>query len=430
MSLKIILFNVLQLLFFIPFLIVALLCSIIARFKSKKNNKLRLVWGSTPIINYSYWSRAMKRAGYESETFTKGYYSVINERHNWDIILEERYQILPYHLRGFIVFLESLFEYDIYIISFDGFFLGNTIFRNFQAQIMKIAKKKVIIIPYGSDSYSYKMVRSTSLMHGLMMSYPKASRRQKHISNSVDYWCKYADAVVTGIMGPDGFGRWDVLTPCPFCIDLDQWEPSLRENTANGIDNKVVIAHAPNHRGFKGTEFIIQSIEELKREGLQIELILIEKKQNAEVKRILKEETDILVEQLIATGHGFNAIEGMASGVTVVSNLEDDAYLLPMRRWSFFGECPIVSATPETLIGVLRKLVTRPKLRSQLGREGRKYVEKYHGFDSAQYLFTNVIDYIYGSKESLINLYHPLLGEYPNRLPKIQNPLVNNQIID
>ena len=427
---KIVFFNIVQSLFFIPFLTIAFLCSIIARFKSKKNNKPRLVWGSTPIINYSYWSKAMKRVNYNSETFTKGYYTIINKRDDWDKIIEECYQTLPYHFRGFFAFLESLFKYDVFVISFDGFFIGNTLFENFQAQIMKIAKKKVIILPYGSDSYSYKMIRSTSLIHGLIMSYPEASRKQKYITNKVDYWCKYADAVITGIMGPDGFGRWDVLTPSPFCIDLDQWKPSLKKNLANGIDDRVVIAHAPNHRGFKGTEFIIQSIEKLKSEGLLIELILIEKKQNTEVKRILCEETDILVEQLIATGHGFNALEGMASGITVISNLEDDAYLLPMRRWSFFSECPIVSATPETLTDVLRKLVTRPELRCQLGRVGREYVEKYHGFDSAQYLFSNVIDYVYGRKESLINLYHPLLGEYPNRSPKIKHPLVNNRIID
>ena len=372
----------------------------------------------------------MKRVNYNSETFTKGYYTIINKRDDWDKIIEECYQTLPYHFRGFFAFLESLFKYDVFVISFDGFFIGNTLFENFQAQIMKIAKKKVIILPYGSDSYAYKMIRSTSLIHGLIMSYPEASRKQKYITNKVDYWCKYADAVITGIMGPDGFGRWDVLTPSPFCIDLDQWKPSLKKNLANGIDDRVVIAHAPNHRGFKGTEFIIQSIEKLKSEGLLIELILIEKKQNTEVKRILCEETDILVEQLIATGHGFNALEGMASGITVISNLEDDAYLLPMRRWSFFSECPIVSATPETLTDVLRKLVTRPELRCQLGRVGREYVEKYHGFDSAQYLFSNVIDYVYGRKESLINLYHPLLGEYPNRSPKIKHPLVNNRIID
>jgi hypothetical protein len=104
--------------------------------------------------------------------------------------------------------------------------------------------------------------------------------------------------------------------------------------------------------------------------------------------------------------------------------------MLPVRRWSYFSECPIVSATPENIVDVLRKLVTRPELRAQLGQAGRKYVEKYHGLDSAAYLFKSVIELANGERGSLINLYHPLLGEYPQRLPRIKHTLVNNRIVD
>jgi hypothetical protein len=79
---------------------------------------------------------------------------------------------------------------------------------------------------------------------------------------------------------------------------------------------------------------------------------------------------------------------------------------------------------------VLRKLVTRPELRTELGRAGRAYVEKYHGLDSAVFLVSAVLDYVHGRRDSLIDLYHPLLGEYPRRLPRVDHPLVNNRIAD
>lgn len=141
-------------------------------------------------------------------------------------------------------------------------------------------------------------------------------------------------------------------------------------------------------------------------------------------------EADILVEQIIGTRHSLSVLEGMAAGIPTISNLEDEAYTLPMRRWFFFDECPLLSATPENITDVLRKLITNANLRSDLGRAGREYVEKYHGLDSAQYLFENVFDYIYGKIDSIINLYHPILGEYPNRIPRIKHPLVQNRIID
>lgn len=414
----------------IGFIPVAFVIALIVRFKFIDESRPRLVWGSTPIINNSYWSSALRNAGYFSETCTVDFYSTINKREDWDKILSEEYRWAPRNLKYFIVFLHSLLIYDVYFISFNGFFLGNTPIKFLQAQILKLAKKKIIVLPYGADSYVYRNIRSISTIQGLLMSYPQLSKEQSRIAKDVEYWTEHADAILPGFMGPDGFGRWDAIMPSQLFIDLELWEVSSKNSRADGLSGEVVIAHAPNHRGFKGTEFVTHAVEQLKKEGLKIRLILLERLQNDQVREILQSETDILVEQLIFTGHGMNGLEGLASGLPTISNLEDETYTLPVRRWSYFSECPLVSAYPESLVDILRKLVTRPELRQELGKAGRAYVEKYHGLDSAQYLFSNVIEYVYGRKESLINLYHPLLGEYPNRSPKIQHPLVNNRIVD
>jgi hypothetical protein len=407
-----------------------LMSAVIARLFLNQSYAPRLVWGSTPIINNSYWSRAMAAGGFKSETYTENFYSSINKREDWDRVLLEEYSFLPYSLRPFLAFVHSLFRYDVFFLPFTGFFIGHTPLNKFQALFLKVAGKRIVVIPYGADSYVYGRIRSTETIHGLLISYPLAAKNQIRIASNVDYWISKADAVIPGVMGLDGFGRWDVLAPSSLTLDLSVWRRSVRLSNADGSKKAVIVAHAPNHRGFKGTEFILNAVKQLQNEGLKVELRLLENMQNTEVKRILVEEVDILVEQLIFTGHGLNGLEGMACGLPTVSNLEADIYLTPMRRWSFFGECPLVSASPETVQDVLRKLITRPQLRHELGGAGCAYVEKYHGFDSAQYLFSNVIDYVYGKKDSLINLYHPLLGEYPNRSPKIQHPLVNNRIVD
>lgn len=415
--------------FFPIYALFALVCALFARYICKLGRN-RLVWGSIPIINYSYWSRAMNQYGFASETFTYDYYSRINSRSDWDRIISEQYVYVPLKLKPFVAFVESIFKYDIFFISFSGFFIGYPFVKYIQGPILKFARKKIVVLPYGADSYIYQRIRSTGTLHGLLMSYPLASRKQIFIADDVDYWARWADVILPGFMGIDGFGRWDALLPSTLSLDIDLWKLTKRNSHADGFSGKVIIAHAPNHRGFKGTEFLIHSIKLLQAEGLDVELFLLEGLQNCDVRKVLCEEVDILVEQLICPGHGLNALEGMASGLPTISNLEDDTYVMPMRRWSYFNECPLVSASPETLVDVLRKLITRPDLRRALGRAGRAYVEKYHGLDSAQYLFSNVIDYVYGRKESLINLYHPILGEYPNRSPKIQHPLVNSRIVD
>jgi len=39
-----------------------------------------------------------------------------------------------------------------------------------------------------------------------------------------------------------------------------------------------------------------------------------------------------------------------------------------------------------------------------------------------------VINYIEGKRDSLINLYHPILGEYSKNKPKIIHPLKESKI--
>ncbi len=389
----------------------------------------KLVWGCTPLANNIYWSRAMKQYGFVSETFTDCYYETLHNREDWDLLMSEKYSFTPLRFKPYLAFIESIFRYDIFFISFDGFFLGLTPFWKLESRLLRISRKKIVVIPYGGDSFVYNRVRSSSLLHGLLLSYPEASKIQKEKSRRLDYWIANADFVMPAVMGIDGFGRWDVLLPSSLSIDLSQWKKSMRNSMANGIDEKVIIAHAPNHRGFKGTEFIIEVIKELQNEGYKVELFLIEKMKNEELRKKFETEVDILVEQIIAPSYGLNGIEGMASGLCVISNLEDDTYILPFRRWSFLSECPIVSGSPENLKEVLIKLIENPELRNRLGNASRQYVEKYHSLESCQYLFKQIIDFIYKRRGSLIDMYHPIYGEYMVGKAKIDNPLKNNTIV-
>lgn len=413
------------------FLLAGLMVAGIARRRRCTDTKPRLVWGSTPLINNRHWSRSMRAAGYPSQTYTHSFYASISQRADWDRVLEEEWSWCPGFFKPILAFLHSLLAYDIFFMSADGFFVGGLpgLWR-LQAPLLRLAGKKIVFVPYGSDTYVYRRIRSTSLMHGLLASYPQAAVRQDDIRVRLDYWCRHAHVCIPAVMGMDGFGRWDAILASVLFLDLNEWKASARQSAADGRNAPVRICHAPNHRGFKGTEFVMEAVRILKSEGLQVDLLLLEKIQNTQVRTILSSEADILVEQLIFTGHGLNGLEGMACGLPVISNLEDDDYILPVRRWSYFSECPIVSASPENLVTVLRKLVTRPALRAQLGKAGRQYVEKYQGLDSAVYLFEAAIERAHERRSSLMELYHPLLGEYPRRLPRVEHPLVNNRIVD
>lgn len=379
----------------------------------------RLVWGSTPIHNFALWARAMKAGGYESQTFTHMHFSM-HERKDWDIILEEEYRNIPYYFAIHLAFVRSLWKYDVFFMPANGFFLGfnssiehPNILRRLHGRLLKIAKKKIVLMPYGTDAYVYRRVHSHLLSHGLQTSYPVPSRNQKQIAKDVDFWTDIADVVIPGFMAPDGIGRWDVITPSPLIVDMNFWKPSSRVNLSVGLSETVVVGHAPNHRGFKGTEFVVNAVKQLQKEGLKVDLLLIEGRSLEEVQCLFSTKIDILVEQLLFFGHGLNGLEGMASSIPVISNLEDSEFKELLDKYTFFSDCPIVSSNPQKIISTLRGLVSDSERRRELGSKGRLYVERWHSESAAQYLFKNVFKYLEGDSFALKNLYHPLREEIP-----------------
>lgn len=394
----------------LPFLAIGLAVATLARWARPTNfSRPRLVWGTSPIINFSHWSRAMASDGFDSVTLVTKPYR-INQREDWDLVIKERFPHSPALVRKHRAFLWALWHKDVFLMSFDGFLGPQTPGFRIQGFLLKWARRKSVLLPYGSDAYVYGRVQSPSTLHGLLLSYPEAGRRQREISKRVDYWVENADFIIPGFMSFDGFGRYDVLTPSPLTLDLNVWKPATNPSMADGREGTVRVVHAPNHRGFKGTEFIVAAVEQLAEEGLSVELRLLEGLPNSEVRRVLSSESDVLVEQLLFPGHGLNALEGMSVGLPVVGNLSDESIIGPFRWYTYFRECPIVSATPDSVVDVLRELVTQPKRRAELSKQGVDYVKNHHGADAAVHLFAHVLTALQ-TGENCQRLYHPLLAQ-------------------
>ena len=395
-----------------------------------KKKKKKILWGPIPMINYKYWSIALSKLGYETETLVSNYYSIYNKSDfsiYYDDILPKmisKNNNLKLLLGPIYSFLYALKEAKLINISNNGSFLGGTPIWFIEAMIFKIFGIKTVLSGYGADYYMYSKLLDSSLRHVLLMSYPDFSKKEIIIQKKVQYWTKYAD-IILGSYSTDGIGRWDCLPVNMVTFSNDKIKKRKEKKYQN--DKVITIVHSPNHRGFKGTEFIINAIKELKKEGFNINFLLIEGLKNEEVLRILNEEADILVEQIIV-GYGLNGIEGMANGLPTLSNLEGLNFKL-LRRYSYLNECPILSTTPENIKENIKLLIENKELREELGQLGIDYVKKYHSEESAQYMYGKIYNQLLnGVDEDLINMFHPLKSEY-NQKNYIKTPLVNNQYI-
>ncbi len=135
-------------------------------------------------------------------------------------------------------------------------------------------------------------------------------------------------------------------------------------------NKKPLIVHSPSNRNTKGTRFILNAVEELKK-SFNFDFMLIENLPNEKVKE-LYEKADIVVDQVLLGSYGIAALESMARGKPVICYITQY-----MKEW-YPRDLPIVNANVENLVDVLAELIKNPRMRTEIGMQGRKYVEKYH----------------------------------------------------
>ena len=417
---------------FIPFI------KIYRRLTIDRTKLPRLMWGPEPLINNKYYSQCMKKAEYKSTTLMSSYFNVINKKDDFDLYYSDfklfysgRFKFLRQLNESFfpyLLFLYSLFKFDIFHFSFSGGLLSKTLLKRMEAQLTKFSGCKIVSLAYGGDFYVSSNIIEPCWQHTILIHYPNYALNELEIKKRVDYWNKRSDIIING-MQIDGLGRWSVLPFRSEVIDIDKLPEKIKYSNNDGKNAPVCIAHAPNHRFIKGTEYLEKAIDDLREEGYDIEFVLIEKMQNSELLELLSAKADILFDQ-INLGYAMSAIEGFAIGLPVMTNLENREYVRLFQRYSYLEECPAVSISHETLTDSLRSLIKSPQLRKELGEAGKRYAKKYHSFQTGKYLFGKVYDKIWQNKDvDLLNMFHPLLKEsYNNQSPKVKHPLVKNKI--
>jgi len=364
----------------------------------------RVVFGSTPIINSKYHSLALRQMGVDSITVVRGWYSNINQRNDFDIVFGTAdasfsfwHRIYVLLLEDYFIFTRLLWERNVFFYYFDGFyFLHSGVMRWFEIPVLKLLRKKVIATHYGSD------ITVTSDTHDILRKYVTVRQYPRMVLNEWDtrqqikHFTHLADAIIAGgPLGVDYLSRIDFLCATHLCLDEKKWVANYGPPRIVGQPMRVL--HAPNHPLIKGTKFLLQAIDRLKKEGLNIELVLLERVQNEEVRRQMF-LCHVVAEQFIMGWHGLNAVEGMACGKPVLSFLREDLRKL-YTLFSFAGECPIVNTAVEMIEENLRKLYYHPELCEELGRLGRVYVEKYHSLEAMGGFLEGVIyQVLYGKK--------------------------------
>jgi glycosyltransferase involved in cell wall biosynthesis len=347
-------------------------------------------WSGTPIITIGTNVRAERLLGAKAKSLVLNtYYTTDRFDYNLSRLSNVVFlnKILP-HLCfvGICIFSDRLHFYcDIGLLPSTDFFS----FNFFELSVYRLLKIDVLLWTYGADVRSRELTKALGEPNcctecelvGKACVCDEVKRRR-----NMEKLKQYATAIFSmGDMIEYTHGSRN---------DLFFWPVDLQGSNASKYnpiyprpdkDKPVRIVHAPNHRTFKGTHFLVEAVENLQTKGVPVELVIVEKIPNEKALDIYR-SADIIFDQCLIGFHGYFALEGMAMGKPVMCFIrKPNEYLLHPE------ECPIINTHITTLEKDICYLVeNREKLRA-IGIESRQYIEKYFTLEA----FANRLKHAY-----------------------------------
>lgn len=174
---------------------------------------------------------------------------------------------------------------------------------------------------------------------------------------------------------PDLLADVPGATWLPVVVDLDLWstDPPVMQREV------PIVLHAPSRASIKGTAYVEDAMRVLSAEGL-VDYRRIEGVAPADMPSHLA-QADIVLDQFSLGCYGVLAAQAMAAGRVVVSHVTQEVRSLCP------GDLPVVEATPDQLVEVVRGLLIDRDGAVASAQAGRRYAADVHnGERSAQVL--------------------------------------------
>jgi glycosyltransferase involved in cell wall biosynthesis len=364
-------------------------CFVISYLSRYSNRKIDVGLGPEPLISNVYHKKALIQNGYSAETFVSEVYFITDE---FDINLSRwRSNLMTAVLIPFYLFLRCLFRYKSLFIHFHGGPLWTTrILDRFEPHFYRMAKIKVVVMPYGSDVQVLTRSKNLYFKHTVSIDYPNFRKYRRRVSNSVDRWTRHADWVISGCEWVDYMYHWDTLMLAHFSIDLDRWNPTKQEH---GVDKtgKLRILHAPNHVAIKGTKALVDAVETLKKEGLNIELVLMRGVPNSEIQKAI-ESVDLVADQFVIGWYAMFAMEAMAMKKPVLCYLREDLIDLYVKAGLLRREeIPVINTNLLEIEEKIRWAFSHREELIKIGERSREFVRNHHSTERIGEVFTNIL---------------------------------------
>ncbi len=181
---------------------------------------------------------------------------------------------------------------------------------------------------------------------------------------------KYCDAIIPGSY-EYALAYQDNKKTMPIIhYPIDLTGVRYKRNVVNG---KIVFFHGLSRETFKGTKYIREAMEILKKKYPDDVEIIIDGRMPFDKYLEVMDKANVVLDQCRSYGVGINALIAMAQGKVVLSGAEQGGV-------EDYENCPVFNITPDSkqIFSVLERIVLQKEKIALWGEQSRGYVEKYH----------------------------------------------------
>ncbi len=339
----------------------------------RRGPTVRSLWVAHPIPTVPAKAKAERSLGVEVETWA---FETGRLEQRFDRVLQDsRKKPIIGSLAPFLAFIRACSSFDRLHFFCDRGLLPlfrARMFNPWELTIYRLLGREVYFWAYGADVRTQEATRTLGEPNACSQC-PSPGRfcicddeggriNQQRIASA-------ATAIFAmGDMKRYTPGSVNDLFYWPVDLDDARYQPAYPSPEPG---SPLRVAHAPNHRHFKGTDDLIKAVESLRGRGVDVELDLIENLTNDEALARYR-AADVVFDQCLIGFHGYFALEAMALGKPVLCFIRDRADLLAP------DECPIINVRPETIAEMLEPLANDRRQLESLGQAGRAYIERYY----------------------------------------------------
>jgi hypothetical protein len=185
-------------------------------------------------------------------------------------------------------------------------------------------------------------------------------------------------------------------------INLNFWREALHNynNDKFKQKNNLLIFHSSYIKNsgrdlfgkdIKGTQFVIDAVDKLKKEGHRINFIFHDKTHSSQM-RFYQAQADIVIDQLIYGWWGSTTVESLALGKPTICYLRAEWKSFFLKTFPEYKSLPIIEANTKIIYDVLKKVIVDKNYRDQKAAEAIQFSNLHFNVTSNTKSFINFLE--------------------------------------